>query len=165
MHERDDTIGLLFVCMGNICRSPTAEAIFRAKVSANGLDGQVRIDSAGTHAYHVGNPPDPRSQAVAKERGISMHGQQARRVSDDDFHVFDHIVAMDQDNMRNLLALRPDSATAALSLMLSHDPAAERDEVPDPYYGGARGFDQVFDMVDRAAEHLLEKVRVQLASS
>lgn len=153
---------MLFVCMGNICRSPTAEAVFRARVEAEGLAARVAIDSAGTHAYHVGNPPDARARGTAAGRGISMEGQRARRVSEDDFVQFDFIVAMDSDNLAILEQMRPGEARAELSLMLEHYPDAPGLEVPDPYYGGARGFEHVFDLVEAASEGLLGRVRGRL---
>ena len=153
----DAEIAVLFVCMGNICRSPTAEAIFRSRVAAAGLEDRVRVDSAGTHAYHVGNPPDARAQETAKARGISMDGQRARRVRVDDFAAFDFIVAMEI-----LESMRPEDGRAELSLMLQHHPEPPHREVPDPYYGGTRGFEQVFDLVEAAADGLLARVRGRL---
>ena len=163
--RRDDVqadVSVLFVCMGNICRSPTAEAVFRARVEAVGLAARIGIDSAGTHAYHVGNPPDARARETAAGRGISMDGQRARRVREEDFARFDFVVAMDDDNLAILERLRPDEARAELSLMLEHHPDAPGREVPDPYYGGAQGFEHVFDLVEAAAEGLLDRVRARL---
>ena len=163
--RRDDStadVAVLFVCMGNICRSPTAEAVFRARVSDAGLEARIRIDSAGTHAYHVGNPPDGRARESAAERGISMDGQRARRVSVEDFERFDFIVAMDDDNLSILEQMQPDAARAELSLMLDHHPQAPGREVPDPYYGGAQGFEYVLDLVEAASDGLLGRVRGRL---
>lgn len=165
--QRDDAaaeVAVLFVCMGNICRSPTAEAVFRSRVSAEGLAKRVRIDSAGTHAYHVGHPPDGRARETAAGRGISMDGQRARRVSEDDFERFDFIVAMDDDNLSILEQMQPDAARAELSLMLDHHPEAPGREVPDPYYGGAQGFEYVFDLVEAASDGLLGRVRGRLGA-
>ena len=159
--ESRDKIAVLFVCMGNICRSPTAEAVFRKKVVDAGLESAFEIDSAGTHAYHVGHPPDGRSQQTAEKRGISMSGQRARRVDDDDFTRFDHIYAMDGLNLVTLQEREPDDSTATLSLLLSEAPALEAEEVPDPYYGGSRGFEVVFDLVDQACTALLDNLRQQ----
>lgn len=163
--QRDDVaaeVAVLFVCMGNICRSPTAEAVFRSRVAAAGLDTRIRIDSAGTHAYHVGNPPDGRARETAAGRGISMDGQRARRVGAEDFERFDFIVAMDDDNLQILEEMRPETARAELSLMLDHHPEPPGREVPDPYYGGAQGFEYVFDLVEAASEGLLGRVRGRL---
>lgn len=150
---------ILFVCMGNICRSPTAEALFRHKVETAGLADYFHIDSAGTHAYHVGHEPDPRTRKVAASRGISMSGQRARRVADEDFTFFDHIIVMDKLNLVTLQDREPEDATADLSLLLSYSDDHALDEVPDPYYGGARGFEQVFDLVDSACDDFLAYLR------
>ena len=165
-HDAADNadIAVLFVCMGNICRSPTAEAVFRARVAAAGLGGRIHIDSAGTHAYHVGNAPDTRARDTASARGISMDGQRARKVVVEDFARFDLIIAMDEDNLEILESMRPEEGRAELSLMLEHHPDAPGREVPDPYYGGARGFEQVFDLVEAAADGLLERVRGRLGA-
>lgn len=163
--RREDSqadVSVLFVCMGNICRSPTAEAVFRARVRAAGLEARIGIDSAGTHAYHVGNPPDGRARETAERRGISMDGQRARRVGEEDFARFDFIVAMDDDNFAILQGMRPEAARAELSLMLEHHPDPPGREVPDPYYGGVHGFEHVFDLVEAASEGLLERVRGRL---
>ncbi|MEO0576623.1 MAG: low molecular weight protein-tyrosine-phosphatase [Pseudomonadota bacterium] len=149
---------VLFVCMGNICRSPTAEATFRHHVEAAGLADAFIIESAGTHAYHVGHPPDERAAAVALEYEVSMDGMAARQVSAEDFLTFDHIIAMDSDNMARLTKLRPDDAVAKLSLLLSHDPDALDEEVPDPYYGSDKGFELVFDWVNQATAVLARKL-------
>lgn len=151
-------IRVLFVCMGNICRSPTAEAVFRAKVEEAGLSSRFTIDSAGTHAYHVGKTPDARAASVAERHGVSMGNQRARRVAPEDFDTFDHIVAMDADNLANLKSLRDGDTRASLSLLLEHDPESGLREVPDPYYGGAQGFEQVFDLFERASEKLLQRL-------
>lgn len=158
-------VAVLFVCMGNICRSPTAEAVFRAQVDAAGLTERVHIDSAGTHAYHIGSPPDQRSQETAAARGVSMDGQRARRVQAEDFDAFDYIVAMDGANLAILQDLEPEDARATLSLMLDHHPEAPFREVPDPYYGGASGFERVFDLVDAASAGLLAEVNARLAAA
>ena len=155
-------VSILFVCMGNICRSPTAEAVFRHQVSEAALDARLHVDSAGTHAYHVGKSPDARAMATAEARGISMAGQRARRVTEQDFHQFDFIVAMDHDNLEILQSMQPETGKATLSLMLDHHPEPPFPEVPDPYYGGTQGFEQVFDLVTEASEGLLGQVRDQL---
>lgn len=151
-------IGILFVCMGNICRSPTAEAVFRGKVEAAGLSNQIVIDSAGTHGYHIGHPPDVRSQQAARRRGYSMSGLRARQVAARDFFDFDFLLAMDESNLRQLQHIRPSDATSHLGLFLSFSESAASLEVPDPYYGGGEGFEQVLDLVDAAAEGLLRRL-------
>ena len=146
---------VLFVCMGNICRSPTAEGVFRYHVESAGLAGTVEIDSAGTHAYHVGEPPDRRARAAAERRGMSLEGIRARRVSATDFERFDYIIAMDEDNLYRLRQEAPDEHKAELRLFLEFS-AGDETEVPDPYYGGTAGFERVLDLVDDASRGLLE---------
>jgi len=155
-------IKVLFVCMGNICRSPTAHGVFETMVERAGLGSIILVDSAGTHAYHVGKPPDNRSQQEALFHGVDLSSQRARRVDHRDFHQFDYILAMDQDNYRNLAAICPDGMEDRLHLFLDFARELEQDEVPDPYYGGKDGFKLVFDMVEVAAAGLLESVRLRL---
>ncbi len=145
---------MLFVCMGNICRSPTAEGVFRHHVLQAGLADRIVIDSAGTHAYHVGEPPDRRAAAAAQRRGISLDGIFARRVSDEDFVRFQHIIAMDEDNLERLRDQAPVEHHVKLRLFLEYSAGTER-EVPDPYYGGAAGFERVLDLVEDASRGLL----------
>lgn len=151
---------MLFVCMGNICRSPTAEGVFRHYVTEAGMSDQVAIDSAGTHAYHVGQPADRRAKVAADRRGMSLDGIISRRVSDDDFAAFDYIIAMDEDNKANLLQQSPQQHHSKIQLFLSYTSASET-EVPDPYYGGATGFERVLDLVDEAARGLLKLIADQ----
>ena len=155
---------LLFVCMGNICRSPTAEAVMRAAVAREGLDGEVEIDSAGIGSWHVGEPPDRRSTAAAKARGIVLDGA-ARQVTAADFDAYDLLLAADEQNVAALRALAPDDEAAAkIVLLRAYDPAAVAAgdlEVPDPYYGGADGFDHVIDLVETACEGLLSSLRAE----
>jgi protein-tyrosine phosphatase len=157
-------VRLLFVCMGNICRSPTAEAVMRALVAREGLDGAVEIDSAGTGAWHVGQPPDRRSTAAARARGIVMEGA-ARQVTEADFEAYDLLLAADAQNVAALRAVAPDEdAAAKVRLLREFDPAAAAAhdlDVPDPYYGGADGFDDVIDMVAAACRGLLEQLRAE----
>lgn len=148
-------VSVLFVCLGNICRSPLAEGVFRALVRERGLDERFRVDSAGTGAWHVGEPPDGRSIEVARRNGVSLDGQRARRVEPADFEAFDLIVAMDRSNLRNLETMT-DGSGARLLLLRDHDPDPGDGEVPDPYYGGPGGFDAVYEMVRRSAEALLD---------
>ena len=140
---------VLFVCLGNICRSPTAEAVFRARAG----DADIKIDSAGTGAWHVGNPPDPRSRAEGERRGYSFAGQAARKVTVQDFYDFDYILAMDRSNLIGLQSIEPKFSTAKLSLFLPN-----RADVPDPYYGGPDGFAKVVDLIEAAADHWLAQM-------
>jgi low molecular weight protein-tyrosine phosphatase len=149
---------VLFVCMGNICRSPTAEGVFRKVVEDAGMADAVRIDSAGTHAYHKGEPPDRRAQAAALKRGYTLSNLRARRVCDQDFMEFDYIVAMDDDNLSVLEELATEEASSSLVLFLEFSDSRES-EVPDPYYGGASGFERVLDLVEEASRGLLEHIR------
>jgi protein-tyrosine phosphatase len=150
---------VLFVCMGNICRSPTAEGVFRKLIEerAPGLD--VQIDSAGTHAYHVGEPPDPRAQRAAKRRGIDLSAQRARRVTERDFAHFELVLAMDEENREALLEICPVEHRGRVRLLLEFAPDVGRGDVPDPYYGGSNGFEQVLDLVEEAAVGVLEHLR------
>lgn len=152
-------IKVLFVCMGNICRSPTAEGVFRHMVAENGLQGSILTDSAGTHAYHVGEPPDRRAQATAKRRGIDLSDLSARRVTAADFKKFEYVLAMDRDNYAILDELCPDGLNDRLFLLLDFASSVKTSEVPDPYYGGVKGFDVVFDMVEQASLGLLQDIK------
>lgn len=154
MPESKERTSVLFVCMGNICRSPTAEGVFRYHVEAAGLAEHIDIDSAGTHAYHVGEPADQRARAAAERRGMSLDGIRARRVSSVDFERFDYILAMDEDNLARLEVEAPAEHRHKLRLFLEYSKTGER-EVPDPYYGGAAGFERVLDLVDDASRGLL----------
>ena len=144
--------------MGNICRSPTAEGVFRHHAEQAGMAERIHIDSAGTHAYHVGEPADRRARAAAERRGISLDGIAARRVDPEDFERFDYILAMDADNLARLQAESPDEHRHKLHLFLELAEADER-EVPDPYYGGAAGFERVLDLVEDASIRFLESLR------
>jgi protein-tyrosine phosphatase len=144
--------------MGNICRSPTAEGVFRKVVEDAGMAKAIRIDSAGTHAYHTGEPPDRRAQAAALSRGYVLSDIRARRVSDEDFAEFEIIVAMDDDNLLNLRDREVEDSISELKLFLEFSGSHES-EVPDPYYGGASGFERVLDLVEDASRGLLEHIR------
>lgn len=150
---------VLFVCMGNICRSPTAEGVFRRIVREAGLDQVVHIDSAGTHDYHIGKSPDRRAQEAAGGRGYDLSDLTARQVSRRDFAEFDRILAMDRDNLNDLLRICPAEHRGKVRLFLSHSEQFSGQEVPDPYYGGSQGFEQVLDMVEDAARGLLKEIR------
>ncbi len=152
-------VRILFVCMGNICRSPTAHGVFRALVESEGLHDAIGIDSAGTHAYHVGNAPDQRAQDTARSRGIELSDLVARRVEAEDFSRFDYVVAMDQDNYIALSEICPDQHVDKIHLLMDFAPHMRTREVPDPYYGGPAGFERVFDLVEAAAQGLLDEVR------
>jgi protein-tyrosine phosphatase len=151
-------VKVLFVCMGNICRSPTAHGVFRHLVEQAGLAARIEIDSAGTHAYHEGQPPDERAQEAALARGIDIGDLRARRAAIDDFVYFDYVLAMDQDNYQSLSRICPRGMERKLLLFMDYAPEFRVREVPDPYYGGQRGFDQVFDMVEAAARGLLGEI-------
>src|SRR3954468_15881705 len=155
---------LLFVCMGNICRSPTAEAVMRSVVAREGLDGEIEIDSAGTGSWHVGNPPDRRSTAAARARGITLEGA-ARQVTAADFDAYDLLLAADAETVAALRRIAPDAAAAEkVALLRAYDPdavAAGDLDVPDPYYGGPGGFEHVLDVVTSACEGLLSSLRAE----
>ena len=152
----DNKFGVLFVCTGNICRSPTAEAIFRKLAADAGMAGAVTADSAGTHAYHVGEPPDPRAQAAAAKRGYDLSALRARRIEGADFQRFDLVLAMDQDHYAILGRMAGASAGHKLKLMMSYAQRFTERDVPDPYYGGPAGFDLVYEMVHRSCAALLD---------
>lgn len=156
-------VSVLFVCMGNICRSPTAAGVFRKLVADAGLQEQVYIDSAGTHAYHTGEPPDQRASAAAERRGFDLSGQSARRVTAEDFERFDYVLAMDRDNREILLAAALDDHHERIRLFLEFGSDPSRLEVPDPYYGGAVGFERVLDLVEDAARGLLREVSARIS--
>jgi protein-tyrosine phosphatase len=149
---------VLFVCMGNICRSPLAEGVFRDLVEREGLQADFRMDSAGTGAWHAGEPPDHRSVEVAAAHGVELTGH-ARQLRASDFEEFDVILAMDRDNLRNLQYLAPEGAHARIHLLREWDSAGDGDEVPDPYYGGPQGFETVYQMVHRSCSALLAELR------
>jgi protein-tyrosine phosphatase len=147
---------VLMVCMGNICRSPTAEGVLRRRAAERGATPAIEVDSAGTHAYHVGEPPDPRAVAHARRRGIEIGQLRARQVEALDYQRFDLMLAMDAGNLALLERRRPPDGRATLGLLLDYAPALGRREVPDPYYGGTEGFETVLDLVDAAALGLLD---------
>ncbi|MDT8449219.1 MAG: low molecular weight protein-tyrosine-phosphatase [Wenzhouxiangellaceae bacterium] len=147
---------LLYVCMGNICRSPTAKGVFDRALSAAGIE--FVSESAGTHGYHVGQPPDPRAIEAAARAGIDISGDIARRVEVEDFRRFDRILAMDRANVEHLMHLRPADSPARVQLVMELAPDYGLDEVPDPYYGGDAGFLRVVDMLDAAAAALVREL-------
>ncbi len=159
----DNKISVLFVCMGNICRSPTAEGVFRKVVTDAGLADHIRVASAGTHAYHTGEPPDRRAQAAASRRGVELADIRARRFRDEDFDEFNYILAMDRDNLEELQQRVPEQRVDCLHLFLEFAGHVRGIEVPDPYYGGASGFELVLDLVESASHGLLKRIRAECA--
>lgn len=147
---------VLFVCLGNICRSPTAEAVFKQKAADAGL--KIVIDSAGTHGYHIGKAPDKRSQAAGVARGYSFKGLKCRRVDESDFEKFDYILAMDDSNLSNLRGMSPSQYQDKIKLFLDFA-SVEDKEVPDPYYGGKRGFELVLDLIEEASDGLIAHIQ------
>lgn len=154
MEERERT-KILIVCMGNICRSPTGEAVLKAMAKQKGID--VEIDSAGTINHHAGDSPDYRARTAGEKRGYSFEGIQARQVKPEDFAYYDMILAADRDNMSELLSMCPTEFTHKITLFLSHS-KSEYNEIPDPYYGGGGGFELVLDLIEEASEEILKKL-------
>lgn len=152
-------LSVLFVCMGNICRSPTAEGVFRHSLSLHAPELKIYVDSAGTHAYHVGNEPDPRAQRAAQRRGIDLSALRARRVTSEDFEQFDVIVAMDRLNRVTLEEIGAAEYHDRIRLFLEFVPQLGQTDVPDPYYGGSTGFEYVLDLVEAASLGLIEDLR------
>ena len=156
---------VLFVCMGNICRSPTAEGVFRFHVEGAGLAEHIEIDSAGTHAYHVGEQPDRRAQAAALQRGVDISGLRARKVRPSDFEYYSHILAMDEDNLGILREWCPAEHRHRLRLFLDYASSSELRDIPDPYYGSANGFEYVLDLVEDASRGLIDELMRQARSA
>lgn len=155
---REPVIRVLFVCMGNICRSPMAEGVFTSLAAAQGLKRRVAADSAGTHGYHIGQAPDPRAQEVAAARGIDLAAMRARKIRRADFTKFDFLLAMDRANFDHMASLAPKGADGRLGLLVDYAPKLAADEVPDPYYGARDGFEDVFDIVDTGVRGLLAAI-------
>jgi protein-tyrosine phosphatase len=152
---------ILFVCLGNICRSPTAEGVLRHLAAANAPGMPIEIDSAATGDYHTGSPPDTRSQRAARRRGIEIGGLRARQICAEDFHRFDLILAMDEANLRELHALKPINSRATLRLFMDYAKDQRRSEVPDPYMGGERDFETVLDLTEVASRGLIAALQGQ----
>ncbi len=150
---------VLFVCLGNICRSPSAEGVFRAHVEREGLADRIAVDSAGTGDWHIGNPPDARARAAAERRGVDLSGIRARVARPDDFHRFDYVLAMDDDNLADLERMCPSGREDRLALFLDFAPALGQRHVPDPYYGGAAGFERMLDLIEDGSRELLAHIR------
>ena len=155
-------VRVLFVCMGTICRSPTAEGVMRHRLIERGLDTFVDVDSAGTIAYHAGKKPDRRARDEALRQGVDLGPQRARQVAVKDFHEFHFVLAMDRENLRDLERIRPSDALADLRLLCDFAPELPVDEVPDPYYGGDMGFRNVFKIVDTAVGKLIDHIEAEL---
>ena len=151
-------VNVLFVCMGNICRSPTAEGYFRHIIKEAGLTEQIKTDSAGTHAYHIGSPPDDRAQAAASKRGIDLSSLRGRKVESHDFDKFDYVLAMDSSNHSDLEFVAGGGADNLFMFLKFADNYSE-DEVPDPYYGGDQGFEHVLNLIEDASKGLLKDIR------
>lgn len=153
------TVKVLFVCLGNICRSPTAEGLFQQLLKAEGLDHAIRVDSAGTGDWHIGRPPDQRAQRAALGRGCDISHLRARQVTRLDFDHFNYIIAMDNQNLADLKAMKPPGFRGHLGLLLSFADDNSVQEVPDPYHGGEKEFQQVLDLLENAASGLLEHIK------
>ena len=153
---------VLFVCTGNICRSPTAEAVFRARVEEAGLEDRIETDSAGTHDYHVGQPPDRRAQGAARKRGYDLSTLRARRIEPADFERFDLLLAFDEEHRLILERMAPKEARAKVGMLLDYARSTKEREVPDPYYGNAQSFERVLDLVEDAATGLVEALKPRL---
>ncbi|MHB1144767.1 MAG: low molecular weight protein-tyrosine-phosphatase [Thiobacillus sp.] len=149
---------VLFVCMGNICRSPMAEGMFRKAIEAAGLDRHVEADSAGTHAYHVGSAPDPRAQQAVRQRGADISRLRGRKVADEDFEAFDYILVMDGDNYSRLIERAPAQHHGKIRRLLAFSRKYPNLDVVDPYYGGAQGFEENLDMIEDAVQGLIREI-------
>lgn len=157
------TYRVLMVCMGNICRSPTAEGVLRSAIQKANLVDKVEVDSAGTHGYHVGEAPDQRTQRAALARGYNLSQMRARRVAPQDLEYFDLILAMDKSNLDNLLRMSPPEVHDKIKLLMNFSQNFDDDEVPDPFYGLGHDFDLVLDMVEDAADGVVEQLKAKLA--
>lgn len=165
MSEKQKSVSVLFVCTGNICRSPTGEGVFQAMLKACGLEHQVAVDSAGIADYHVGEPPDTRSIEAAGARGIDLSTQRARQLHPDDFQKFDFLVAMDQTHLSEMQHLCPDGEDHRIKLLLDYAPQVGTRDVPDPYYGAGDGFAYVLDLVEAGSSGLLQDIRAALKNT
>ncbi|MCP4429872.1 MAG: low molecular weight phosphotyrosine protein phosphatase [Gammaproteobacteria bacterium] len=157
MNEKKQ-VNVIFVCMGNICRSPTAHGVFQTLVDEHNLSDVIGVESAGTHSYHIGNPPDLRSQSTALKNNVDLSALKARRFIRDDFDDFDYIIGMDADNIADMQSIEPESHEANVVLMLEYSTKYDQKEIPDPYFGND-GFDMVFDMIEDASTGLLNHIR------
>ncbi len=162
MVAKPSQFSVLFVCLGNICRSPTAHGVFQHLLDQRGLSKQVEVGSAGTAAYHIGSAPDHRSVRAAADRGYDLRALRAQKALAEDFHRYDYILAMDNENLANLRAIAPEQPRAQLKLLLDFSSQHQYREVPDPYYGGARGFGLVLDLIEDASSGLLDEIQQRL---
>ena len=152
-------INVLFVCMGNICRSPTAHGVFLDMIEKEGLSEVISVESAGTHAYHVSEPPDPRAQEAALKRNVDLSSLRARKAGEQDFYDFDYVLVMDRNNYQHMLEIAPEGHAEKLKLFMEYAPHLNIAEVPDPYYGGRNGFEVVLDMIEEASQGLLAELK------
>ena len=159
------SVAICFVCLGNICRSPTAEAVMRAQIEAAGLAAQIVVDSAGTGDWHVGEAPDARAQGAARQRGYDLSALRGRQIGKTDFERFDFLLAMDDANLRELQKLCPPEHRHKVRLLMEFAARAESREVADPYFGGAQGFEQVLDQCEEACQGLLADLRTRVAAA
>lgn len=157
-----EKVKVLFVCLGNICRSPTAHGVFEQAVEKAGLSEQILVDSCGTGQWHIGQPPDDRTQKAALKRGYDLSYLRARRLEEEDFQRFDYILAMDQRNLEDILAMQPNDFKGKVQLMLDYGNDKKVKEVPDPYYGGNDGFEYVLDLLEQASANLLSEIQQSL---
>ncbi len=155
------TVKVLFVCLGNICRSPTAHGVFQDLVSKAGLQHKIEIDSAGTGEWHIGKPPDKRAMEAASKRGYDLSPLRARQFKAEDLQQFDYVLAMDQENLQNMLAAKQATPRGHVGLFLEFDKNSEYTEVPDPFYGGNKGFERVLDLIESASRGLLDHIQKQ----
>lgn len=154
-------VKVLFVCLGNICRSPSAHGVFQQLVDKAGLQHKIEVDSAGTGEWHVGKPPDKRAIAAASKRGYDLSPLRARQFRADDLQQFDYVLAMDQENLQDMLAAKQSEPRGHVGLFLEFDKSSEYTEVPDPYYGGSNGFERVLDLIESASLGLLDHIQKQ----
>jgi protein-tyrosine phosphatase len=162
MTEKKDQISVLFVCTGNICRSPTAEGVLRKLTQCAELDEQILIESAGTISFHTGEAPDPRAQDSARKRGIDLGNLRARQINAHDFNTVDFLIALDRSHLEAMREQAPENCVAKICLLMDYAPQSDIDDVPDPYYGGTDGFEEVLDMIEIAATGLLQEIRKDL---
>lgn len=152
-------VNVLFICMGNICRSPTAEGVFTRLIRERGFDANIYVESAGTHAYHVGEAPDRRAQQAASKRNVALSHLRARQINSKDFDKFDYLLVMDSDNYANVMAICPQQQVDKVKHFLDYAPHLGRRDVPDPYYGGANGFEQVLDLIEAASAGFIDHLK------
>jgi len=157
-------INILFICMGNICRSPSAEGFFTRQLQDSAYRDLVSTDSAGTHSYHIGHPPDPRAVETAANFDVQIGHLRARKVKASDFDEYDLLIAMDRANLSNLMALQPADSAAEIKLMMSFHPQGQPAEVPDPYYGGMDGFTYMCELLEQATSGLLKEIESRLSN-